>query len=433
VRALVAPQAFKGSLPALAVAQAMAAGLSGSWEHDLLPMADGGEGTVDALLAALGGERRAAVVEDPLGRGVKAGWAMLPGGVGAIEMAAASGLPLLAEHERDPRRATTFGTGQLIAAALDSGVSELIVGLGGSATNDGGAFALQALGARLLDSAGKDLPRSVIHLQRLARLDLSGLHARLAHVRLRAMCDVTNPLLGPQGATAVYGPQKGVNPPMRPRLEAALARWADIAERDLAGWRLSDGGPRGETGDATARGAAAVGPTRPSHDTRRAGAPTSGRWRSRAAASPAGPLHDIPGAGAAGGLGFALLALGASLEPGAELILDLARFDERLRGADLVITGEGRLDGQSLFGKATVAVARRAKHAGVPVLAVAGGLGEGWEAARTEGIQHIEPIAPPDMPLHEAQARAAELITAATARALRMMTLGKHASRPGRQ
>lgn len=389
MRVLIAPQAFKGSLTARQVANAIQTGAPPGIEAEVLPMADGGEGTVDALLSALGGERRIAVVDDPLGRLVEAAWALLPKGLAAVEMAAASGLPLVRPEERDPRRASTFGTGQLIAAALNSGATELIVGLGGSATNDGGAYALQALGARLLDGAGMELPRSVIHLQRLARLDLANLHPRLRTVRLLAMCDVTNPLLGPEGATAVYGPQKGVKPPMRPRLEAALARWADVVERELAA------------------------PLRPAL---------------------AGQLpRDVPGAGAAGGLGFALLALGARLESGAELILDLARFDDRVRDMDLVITGEGRLDGQSLFGKATIAVARRAKRAGVPVLAIVGGLGPGYKAASAEGVGEIIPIAPASMPLKEAQSRAAELVTAAAERAFRMIAVGKHASGPGRQ
>lgn len=381
---LIAPQAFKGSLSAAEVAQAIRAGVPSEHGCDLLPMADGGEGTVEALLATLGGERRTAPVEDPLGRPIQAAWAMLPSGRAAIEMAAASGLPLVA-GELDPRRATTYGTGQLIAAALDAAASEVIVGIGGSATNDGGAFALQALGARLLDADGKPLPRSVIHLQRLARIDFSDLHPRLHEARLRVMCDVTNPLLGPTGATAVYGPQKGVNEAMRPRLEAALQRWADV---------IDESGIR-DQGSAT--------------------------------------LRDHPGAGAAGGLGFALLAVGGVLEPGAEVIMDLAHFDGRLRQADLVITGEGQLDGQSLFGKASVAVARRAKRAGVPVLAVVGGLGDGYEAAYDEGVTAMQPIVSTPMALEEAQRRAAELVTAATERGFRMIELGKHASRHRRQ
>jgi glycerate kinase len=380
MKVLISPQAFKGSLPAPDVAAAIADGLAASDEAELLPVADGGEGTVEALLAALGGERRTATVADPLGRPIEAQWALLPDGRAAIEMAAASGLPLLGSSERDPRRATTFGTGQLVAAALDAGAREVIVGIGGSATNDGGSFALQALGARLLDSSGKELPRSVSRLKRLSRLDLDELHPRLRDARLRVMCDVSNPLLGPSGATAVYGPQKGVSEAMRPRLEAALEHWANVVEE------------------------------------------TVGR-----------DLRDVPGAGAAGGLGFALLAVGATLEPGAEMILNLAHFDDRAARADLVITGEGRLDGQSLFGKATITVARRAKKAGVPVIAIVGGLGEGYEAAYAEGIGTIEAIKPASMSLAEAQRRAAELITSATQRALRGITLGKHASGSGRQ
>jgi glycerate 2-kinase len=380
VRVLIAPQALKGSLGAAGVAEAIAAGVPPDCDAELLPMADGGEGTVEALLAALGGDRRKSVVDDPLGRPVEAAWAVLAGERAAIEMAAASGLPLLAASERDPRRASTYGTGQLIGEALNSGSSEIIVGLGGSATNDGGAFALQALGARLLDREGKELPRSIIHLQRLQRVDWSGVHPRLSEVRLRVMCDVSNPLLGADGATAVYGPQKGMNDAMWPRLEAALERWADVVEGQL------------------------------------------GRR-----------LRDLPGAGAAGGLGFMLLAIGATLEPGADLILDLAGFDERLANANLVITGEGKLDRQSLFGKATISVARRAKKAGVPVLAIVGSAGDGYEAAYKEGIDAVMPLAPGPITLEECQAHAAELVTAATQRAFRMMALGKHASRSRRQ
>jgi glycerate kinase len=377
---LIAPQAFKGSLTASAVASAIGRGLPPGWEAELLPVADGGEGTVDALLAALGGQRISTAVQGPMGTPVSADWGLLPDGKAVLEMAAASGLPLVT-GDRDPRRASTYGTGQLIAAALDAGAHEIIVGIGGSATNDGGAGALAALGARLLDSAGKELPLVVIHLQRLSTLDLSALHPGLAAAKVRVICDVTNPLLGPSGATAVYGPQKGVNAAMQPVLEKSLAHWADVVE------------------STTRRG-----------------------------------LRDTPGAGAAGGLGFGLLALGASLEPGAELILDLARFDQRLEPTDLVITGEGRLDDQSLFGKTTVAVARRAKRAGVPVLALAGGLGEGYEAAYDEGVCAVLPVAPGPITLDEAQQRAAELVQAATRRAFRIMALsGPHAPRPRRQ
>ena len=393
MRVLIAPQAFKGSLSAAEVASAIAAGLPGGVSAELLPVADGGEGTVDALLVALGGSRVSTVVRGPMGSPVTADWGLLSNGWAVVEMAAASGLPLVPPNERDPRRATTYGTGQLMAAALEAGAREIIIGIGGSATNDGGAGALTALGARLLDSAGKELPLVVIHLQRLAQLDLSGLHPGLASARLRVICDVTNPLLGPSGATAVYGPQKGVNAAMQPVLEKSLAHWADVVETTLSG--------------------------------------RSGRGHGE---GPPVPLRDVPGSGAAGGLGFALLALGASLEPGAELVLDLARFDARAANADLIITGEGLLDGQSLFGKSTIAVARRAQRARVPVLALVGGLGAGYEAAYEEGISAVMPMLPGPMALEDAQAHAAALLQEATGRAFRMIALGQlDAPRPRRQ
>lgn len=390
MRVLIAPQAFKGSLPAAKVAAAIVRGLPAGCEPDLLPMADGGEGTVDALLAAIGGRRQTSVVRDPLGGPVQARWARLKDGRAAIEMAAANGLTLLRESQRDPRKGTTYGTGQLIGEALATKVKEVVVGIGGSGTNDGGAFALAALGARLLDARKNDLPQDVLHLRRLRTLDLSGLPWQLRDVHLRVMCDVTNPLLGPNGATAVYGPQKGVTKALQPRLEAALEHWADVVEGEIQNSKFTIQSPH-------------PGPLRVGDGARR--------------------LRDMPGAGAAGGLGFALLAVGGTLELGAELVLDLARFDERVKRASLVITGEGRLDGQSLAGKATVTVARRAKKAGVPVLAIVGGLGGGYEAAYAEGISAVQPITTGAMSLEEAQKHAGELITAATERAFRMITI----------
>ena len=370
----MAPQAFKGSLPAHEVARAIVRGIHECHPSILIhtiPVADGGEGTVDALLAALGGERRSTRVEGPLGQLVDAAWGITRAGDAGIEMAAASGLPLLAPAKLDPRRASTYGTGQLIRAALDFGARRIIIGIGGSATNDGGAGALQALGLRLLDEHGCDLERGGAALGRLDRADRSGLDARLAGTELRVMCDVTNPLLGPTGATAVYGPQKGVRPRIMAELDAALARFAQVVERDL--------------GVAVA---------------------------------------SLPGSGAAGGLGAGLLALGGKLEPGAELVLDLAGIDARLTGADLAIAGEGRLDGQSAQGKASLAVARRAQRAGVPALVLAGGLGEGWEACYEQGVSAVMVTAPGPISLADASAQAAELIAAATQRALRLIDLG---------
>jgi glycerate 2-kinase len=395
VRVLIAPQAFKGSLTAAKVAAAIKRGLPPGCEADLLPMADGGEGTVDALVAAVGGRRRTATVEDPLGRQVKARWARLQDGRAVVEMAAGSGLPLLKAQELDPGRASTYGTGQLIAAALDSGATEVIIGLGGSATNDGGAGALAALGARLLDSRGKDLPPGALALARLSEVDLGRLQPTPGEVELRVMCDVSNPLLGPTGATAVYGPQKGVTRTLHSKLERALEHWADLLEKAVTNSKFQP-------------------------------------------PNPGAKLRNVPGAGAAGGLGFALLSIGGKIEPGAQLVLNLAHFDARVKHAELVITGEGRLDGQSLAGKATIAVARRAEKAGVPVLAIVGSLGDGFEAAYDQGLSAIMSITPGPMSIEDAQRRAAELTTAATEQAFRMMAVGvtpgkAHAPRHRRQ
>ncbi len=374
-RIVIAPQAFKGSLTAAQVAASIARGVH-RYDDDIetveLPVADGGEGTVDALVNALHGQLRSQAVSGPLNTPIEAFWGLLPDNRAVIEMAAASGLPLLDPTARDPLRATTFGTGQLMLAALNAGVREIVIGIGGSATNDGGGGALQALGLRLLDAAGEELPTGGAALARLEKIDSTNLDIRLRSTTLRVMCDVSNPLCGPQGATAIYGPQKGVTPDMVQRLDDALAKFASVVERDLGV-----------------------------------------------------DIRDVPGAGAAGGLGGGLLAVGGRLESGAQLILDLVDFEKNIATADLVITGEGRLDGQSIYGKTTVAVAQRARSAGVSVLAVVGGLGEGYEACYTEGITAVTPIVPGPMSLLEAQTQAETLIVDATERALRMRNLGR--------
>ena len=239
LRVLVAPQEFKGTLTAVEAAAAIKRGLSAafpSWRFDLLPMADGGPGTTDALLAALGGQTRVAAALDPWQRPVDATWGLLPGNRAVVECAAASGLLRLRVDELTPdgvRRASSFGTGQLIAAALDAGVEELIVGLGGSATNDGGAGMAQALGFALLDASGRVLPPGGAALRELARIDVSGAHPRLRSVRVLGATDVTNPLCGPEGATAIYGPQKGADTAEIAELDAALAHFAAVIHRDL--------------------------------------------------------------------------------------------------------------------------------------------------------------------------------------------------------
>lgn len=322
VKVLVAPDSYKGSLTAPAAAAAIAAGVRRALPTALavqMPLADGGEGTVEALVRVCGGTAWEVTVRDPLDRPVCAAAGSLGGGVVVIEMAAASGLPLLQPDERDPFRASTFGTGELIRAALDRGAREIILGVGGSATVDGGAGALQALGARLLNRAGAGIDPGNAGLAALDRIDASSLDPRLQGVRLRVACDVRNPLIGPRGAAAVFGPQKGAAAADIPVLDANLARFASVVERDL--------------GVAVA---------------------------------------DVPGAGAAGGLTAGLLAIGAGTEPGIDLVLDAAGFVEQVRDADLVFTGEGRIDGQTAHGKVISGVLARTAPCGVPVVALAG-------------------------------------------------------------
>lgn len=327
MRIVISPQEFKGSLSAAAAAQAMADGLRRALpdaELVLVPMADGGPGTVEAVVSAKNGRRLKTTVRGPLGVPVEAAWGIVDGDTAVIEMAAASGLVLVPEGQRDPRIASTYGTGQLIAAALAAGSRRVIVGMGGSATNDGGAGVAQALGAHLLDEAGRDLPPGGAALARLARIDVSGLDPRLRQARVLAASDVFNPLCGLRGASAVYGPQKGTTPRMVRQLDTALAHYAAVIERDL--------GVR---------------------------------------------VLDLPGAGAAGGLGAGLVAfLGAEIVPGSKLVAETVGLSQRMAGADLVIAGEGRLDAQTGFGKAPWEVARLAREARVPVIAIAGAVGE---------------------------------------------------------
>ena len=329
---LVAPQELKGTLTAVEGAEAMAAGLRGAypdWRFDLLPMADGGPGTTEAMLAALGGERRITRAHDPLMRGIDASWGVLPGGRAVIECAAASGLLRLRSDELDPRHATSYGTGELIAAALDQGIEALIIGLGGSATNDGGAGMAQALGYRLLDGEGRDLAPGGAALAHLDRIDASKAHAGLAKLRCTGATDVMNPLCGPLGASAVYGPQKGADAAAIAELDAALVHFAMVVKRDLGV-----------------------------------------------------DVGDTPGAGAAGGLGAGIIAfLGATLESGARVVGEAAGIEARIAAADIVITGEGRLDGQTAYGKTPQYVAKLAQAAGRHVVCIAGALGEGYETS----------------------------------------------------
>ncbi|GGL09376.1 glycerate kinase [Sphaerisporangium melleum] len=332
---LVAPDKFKGSLSAVEVAGRVAAGLRAAHpevEVVTMPVADGGDGTVEAAVAC-GFRRAETVAAGPTGEPVRAAYA-LRGDVAVVELAEASGLHRLTGGRLAPLTATSHGTGDLIAAALRHRPRQIVLGLGGSACTDGGSGMVRALGVRLLDARGRELPPGGGALTDLRTLDLSGF-TRPAGTAFVVASDVDNPLLGPDGAAAVYGPQKGAGPDELPRLEEGLAHWADVAEREL--------GVR---------------------------------------------LRDAPGAGAAGGVGFAALAfLGARVRPGIGLLLDLLGFADRLAGARLVVTGEGSLDEQTLRGKAPAGVAEAAGRAGVPVVAVCGRRTLTGEQLRAAGIQ----------------------------------------------
>lgn len=339
LRILIAPDKFKASLSALQVADAIEAGLRASLPDAIyrkLPVADGGDGTVGAIVDALGGALVEVAVTGPLGAPMTAAYGRC-GELAVVDMASASGLALLPSAQRDPLRATSRGTGELLAHALAAGAKRILLGIGGSASVDGGAGMLQALGARLLDARGDPVPPGGAGLAQLDRIDLDGLDARLATCRVEVACDVDNPLTGARGAAAVFGPQKGATPAMVASLEAALVHFADLIER----------GP---------------GPGVASH----------------------------PGAGAGGGIGAALLLFpNVTLRPGIEIVAEILGLDAAVREADLVVTGEGCIDGQTAGGKAPVGVARIARRHGKPVLAIGGSLGPDADAVHQEGIAAV--------------------------------------------
>ena len=376
MRVVIAPDSYKGSLTAAEVAEAMAAGVRRVWPEaqlTLVPMADGGEGTVQALVDATGGRLITATVRGPLGDPVEATFGMMGDGETAvIEMAQASGLPLVPRERRNPLITTTYGTGELIRRALDEGAARLIIGIGGSATNDGGAGMAQALGVRLLDAAGQDLGPGGAELARLDRIDTSGLDPRLSAVEITVACDVDNPLTGPRGASAVFGPQKGATPEMVAQLDAALRRWAEVIRRDL------------------------------------------GR-----------DVENVPGAGAAGGLGAGLMALlNARLRRGVEIVVEATGLERHLTDADLCLTGEGNTDFQTAHGKTPMGVAQAARRHGVPVICISGGLGRDHRRIYDVGIDAALPIVPGPVDLDAAMASGAAYVADATERALRLVAVG---------
>lgn len=377
MKIIVAPNSFKGSLSATQAAKAIARGVREAFpdaEIVEIPVADGGEGTVEALVSAHHGRYEWVNVEGPLGDPVLASFGLIDDGrTAVVELASASGYVLVSPALRDPRKTSTYGFGQLLEAARKSGAKSVIAGIGSSATNDGGVGMAQALGYRFLDAAGRDLPRGGAALMRLERIDASGFDPGWRSVQVMVACDVTNPLTGPEGASAVYGPQKGADPQTVRILDRALARLAAVIERQY-GKRVA----------------------------------------------------DIPGAGAAGGTGAGLMAfLDAKLVSGAALVVEASGFDRALPGAQLVITGEGRADSQTAYGKAPGEIARRAQGAGVPVVLVAGSKGAGWETLLKKGISSVLALAQEGDNLTELMQDARPALTRAAARAVREMLARK--------
>jgi glycerate kinase len=376
MKIIIAPDSFKENLTAAEVARAIAEGVRDAAPAAAtveVPMADGGEGTVEALVSATRGTFVERDVTGPLGETVRARFGLLgDGSTAVIEMAAASGLPLVVPAKRKALITTTRGTGELIAAALDAGARKILIGIGGSATTDGGAGAAQALGVKLLDSSGRDIGPGGGPLASLARIDVSGLDPRLARVSIEVACDVTNPLTGPTGAAHVYGPQKGATGEQVEVLDHNLAHLARVMKRDLGV-----------------------------------------------------DVEHRAGSGAAGGLGAGLVGfLGATLRPGVEMVIEAVDLKRRFAGADLVITGEGRMDRQSAFGKTPIGVARAAAELGIPVVAIVGSIGDGAEEVLKHGVCAYFSIQTRPMTLDEAFRDSRALLRATAAQVVRLFTAG---------
>ncbi|WP_305816070.1 glycerate kinase [Photobacterium leiognathi] len=359
MKIIIAPDSYKESLTAMEVATAIENGFRQvipNAEYIKLPMADGGEGTVQSLVDASNGTIIEHSVTGPLGEQVNGFFGLMGDGKTAIiEMAAASGLHLVSPDLRNPMLTTSFGTGELILAALDKGVEHIIVGIGGSATNDGGIGMAQAFGVRFLDENNKQISYGGGALDRLHRIDMSNIDPRLRSVKLDVACDVDNPLCGEKGASQVFGPQKGATPEMVTQLDNNLDHYAEIIKRDLGK-----------------------------------------------------DVKDMAGAGAAGGMGAALLGLfNAQLRPGIEIVMDAVNLADALKDADLVITGEGRIDSQTINGKTPIGVARTAKRFNKPVIGIAGSLSYDCNVVHEHGIDAVFSVVPRSVSLAEALAEAA--------------------------
>ncbi|MEG6565757.1 glycerate kinase [Thermoanaerobacterium saccharolyticum] len=361
MRILVAPDSYKGSLSSREVIEAMAEGIRRVVDADIIkvPIADGGEGTVDALIFSSGGKIVEAEVVGPIGNTVKGFFGILKDGTAVIEIAASSGLNLVPNGMRNPLVTTTYGVGQLIKKALDEGCRRFIVGLGGSATNDGGAGMMEALGAKLLDEDGKDVPYGGGNLSRLKKIDVDGLDKRIYESSFTVASDVANPLCGKNGASYVYGPQKGATPEMVNILDKNLYHYAKIVEKVIGK-----------------------------------------------------DFKDTPGAGAAGGLGFSLIAfLNAKIKSGIEIVMEAANMEEKIKCCDVVITGEGNTDFQTVFGKAPAGIAAIAQRYGKKVIILSGGLGSGYKELYKIGVTAMFSIVDRPMTIDEAIHDAKRLIS----------------------
>jgi len=374
LKVLVAPDKFKGSLSAKQVASAIKKGIIRAM-HDAVvevcPMADGGEGMVEALLDSLGGERREVIVKGPMGERVKAGYGILPGSIAVIEMSSAAGLWMVPMEKRNPMLATTYGVGELIKDALAENIRRIIIGIGGSATNDGGTGMAKALGVKFMDDHGRELGYGGQILARIKKIDISGLDSRTKSAEILAACDVTNPLCGEKGAACVYAPQKGATMQMVKELDDGLRNFSQVIKNELGV-----------------------------------------------------DVADIPGAGAAGGTGAGLATfLGARLLPGVEIVAETVGLREKMGGADIVVTGEGRIDGQTLSGKTLFGVARISKEMGIPVIAFAGSVEKDADSLHDNGVLAMFSISDGPISLEESLKKAENLLERSVEEVFRLIDL----------
>ncbi|MGF7430212.1 glycerate kinase [Thermoanaerobacterium thermosaccharolyticum] len=376
MKILVAPDSFKGSLSSKEVLKAISEGIKRAVNAEIVgvPIADGGEGTVDALIASLGGRIVDVDVVGPLGNVVKSFFGILNDGTAVIEVAASSGLSLVQDNMRNPLITTTYGVGQLIKEALDAGCRKFIIGVGGSATNDGGAGMIQALGVKLLDEDGKDIPYGGGNLHKLKKVDISSIDRRVYESSFIVASDVTNPLCGENGASYVYGPQKGATPEMVEILDRNLRHYASVVKETLGK-----------------------------------------------------DFSDVPGAGAAGGLGFSLMAfLNAKIRSGIDIVMEASNIDEKVKSCDIVITGEGNTDFQTAYGKAPAGIARIAKKYGKPVVILSGGLGKNYKDLYDIGVTSMFSIVDKPMTLQEAMINAKKLISDRAEDIIRIFISGRN-------